>query len=81
MEEFGRKIGFDLLRGMHLNDSKSKLAGHLDRHDSLGKGFLGWKVFRNIMQDPRIDNIPLVLETVDPELWPEEIAALCQFAE
>ena len=80
MEEFGRKVGFDLLAGMHLNDAKAPLASHLDRHESLGKGTLGWPVFERIMHDPRFDGIPLVLETVDADLWPEEIARLKQAA-
>ena len=81
MEEFGRLIGFENLRGMHLNDSKSLLGGKLDRHDSLGKGYLGIDVFRRIMQDPRIQNIPLILETPDESIWKEEVAALLSFAQ
>ncbi len=76
MAEFDRLIGFELLRGMHLNDAKGTLAGHLDRHDNLGHGNLGWEPFRRIVADPRIDGIPLILETPDAELWAEEIAAL-----
>lgn len=80
MEEFDRQVGFDLLAGMHLNDAKAPCASHLDRHESLGKGTLGWDVFARIMRDPRFDGIPLVLETVDAELWPAEIARLKEFA-
>ena len=80
MEEFDRLIGFRFLRGMHLNDSKSVLGGKLDRHDSLGKGHLGTEVFQRIMQDPRIQNIPLILETPDESLWKDEIATLLSFA-
>ena len=61
---------------MHINDSKSKLGGRLDRHDSIGHGELGWEFFRRLMQDPRFDDIPLVLETIDESLWKQEIAAL-----
>ena len=78
--DFDRLIGFGCLRGMHLNDSRSGLGGRLDRHDSLGHGKLGWPVFERIMRDPRFDGIPLILETVDPALWPEEIARLAQAA-
>jgi deoxyribonuclease-4 len=74
--EFDQVVGFSYLRGMHLNDSKPDLGARVDRHHSLGKGKLGWEVFRYIMGDPRFDNIPLVLETIDETLWKAEIAAL-----
>ena len=71
--KFDEIIGFKYLRGMHLNDSKKGLGSHVDRHDSLGKGILGKELFRRIMQDPRMDNIPLILETPDESIWAEEI--------
>jgi deoxyribonuclease-4 len=74
--EFDQIVGFPYLRGMHLNDSKPDLGARVDRHHSLGKGKLGWEVFRFIMGDPRFDDIPLILETIDETLWKEEIAAL-----
>lgn len=74
--EFERLVGFRYLRGMHLNDSKPDLGSRVDRHDSLGKGKLGLEVFRYIMNDPRFDDIPMVLETIDETLWPEEITML-----
>lgn len=76
MEEFNQVIGFKFLRGMHLNDAKGVLSGRLDRHDSLGKGYIGMDAFRRIMKDPRIQDIPLILETPDESLWKEEIATL-----
>ena len=76
MERFGKLIGFEYLKGMHLNDSKSVLGGHLDRHHSIGKGELGIETFRRIMIDPRLDGIPMVLETIDETIWPEEIRLL-----
>jgi len=76
MEQFGKLIGFEYLKGMHLNDSKSVLGGHLDRHHSIGKGELGVETFRRIMNDPRLDGIPMVLETIDETIWPEEIQLL-----
>ena len=78
MRRFDEVIGFPYLRGMHLNDSKKDLGSRVDRHDSLGKGFLGWDTFRLIMNDPRFDDIPLILETPDEALWPDEIQALYQ---
>jgi len=74
--EFERIVGFNYLRGMHLNDSKPELGSRVDRHDSLGKGKLGLECFRYIMNDARFDDIPMVLETIDETLWPEEIKLL-----
>ena len=76
MDRFGSLIGFEFLKGMHLNDSKSVLNGHLDRHHSIGKGELGLETFRRIMNDPRLDDIPMVLETIDETIWKEEISLL-----
>jgi deoxyribonuclease-4 len=76
MEEFQQLIGFDKLMGVHLNDSKKELGTRVDRHESLGDGFLGWETFKRIMEDPCFDNIPIILETPNPERWPEEIAKL-----
>jgi deoxyribonuclease-4 len=74
--EFERLVGFEYLRGMHLNDSKPDLGSKVDRHESLGQGKLGWEVFRYIMNDERFEEIPMVLETVDETIWAEEIQAL-----
>lgn len=74
--EFEEIVGFQYLKGMHINDSKKELATRVDRHDSLGKGFMGMDVFNFIMNDDRFDNIPLILETPDESLWAEEIQLL-----
>ena len=76
MEKFATIVGFKYLRGMHLNDSKPDLGTHVDRHDSIGKGKLGVEPFRFIMNDERMDEIPLILETIDDSIWAEEIALL-----
>ena len=65
MEKFDTIVGFNYLKGMHLNDSKPDLGARVDRHDSIGKGKLGLEPFALIMNDPRMDDIPLVLETID----------------
>jgi deoxyribonuclease-4 len=66
-------VGFEYLRGMHLNDAKSAFGSRVDRHHSLGQGNIGLEAFTTIMRDSRIDGIPMVLETVDPSIWSEEI--------
>lgn len=76
MSEFDRAIGYKFLSGMHLNDTKNELGVRKDRHESLGRGFLGLAAFENIMNDPNIDDIPLILETIDDSLWAEEIGLL-----
>ena len=79
--EFEEVVGFRYLRGMHLNDSKKELGSHVDRHDSIGKGLIGFAFFEKLMRDPRFDNMPLILETIDETLWPEEIAWLREQSE
>ena len=75
-QNFDETVGFEYLKGMHINDSKKELASRVDRHDSIGKGTLGFEFFTKLMKDPRFDNMPLILETVEETLWPEEIAWL-----
>lgn len=77
--EFDKIVGFNYLMGMHINDSKAKYGSHVDRHNSLGKGEIGLDAFRFIMNDARMDDIPLILETIDESIWKEEIALLYSF--
>ncbi|WP_457677762.1 deoxyribonuclease IV [Thermovibrio sp.] len=79
MEEFGEVVGFKYLKGMHLNDSKAKLGSRVDRHHSIGKGEIGLDAFKFIMKDDRLNGIPLILETIDPSIWKEEIELLYSF--
>ena len=79
--EFDRIVGFEYLRGMHLNDAMRVLGSRIDRHSPLGDGEIGWECFRYIAADERFDNIPLILETPDESRWAEEIAKLREFAE
>ena len=75
-QEFDEEVGMQWLKAIHLNDSKKELGSRVDRHDSIGKGFLGMEFFGKIMKDPALDNIPLILETPDETLWPQEIKLL-----
>lgn len=79
--EFDQIVGFNYLRGMHLNDSKKELGSHVDRHDSIGKGLIGFPFFEKLMRDPRFNDMPLILETIDETLWPQEIAWLREQSE
>ncbi|XUO84387.1 deoxyribonuclease IV [Halomonas sp. KM007] len=73
LDELGSVVGFEYLCGMHLNDAKSAFASRVDRHHSLGQGNIGLAAFTTIMQDARIDGIPMILETIEPEIWAEEL--------
>ncbi len=79
MDRFNSLIGFEKLMGMHLNDAKSEFDSHVDRHASLGEGTIGLEGFRAMMQDPRFEHIPLILETPKPDIWSEEISLLRSF--
>ncbi len=78
-DQYEKLIGFEFLKGMHLNDSKKELGTRVDRHDNLGKGFIGLDPFKWIMADSRFDQIPLILETPDDSNWAEEISLLKSF--
>jgi deoxyribonuclease-4 len=76
LAEFDRIVGMHYLKGMHLNDAKKALGSRVDRHANLGKGFLGIEPFGFILNDERMGGIPLILETPEEDLWPQEIALL-----
>lgn len=73
---FDEIIGRDYLRALHLNDDKRELGSRVDRHAPIGEGTLGREFFIRLVNDPRFDDMPLILETPDEERWPEEIAWL-----
>lgn len=70
---FDEIVGFRYLRGMHLNGSKTPLGSRKDRHDTLREGTIGTDFCKFIMKNDRFDNIPLILETINPEIWADEI--------
>lgn len=74
--EFEKVVGFKYLMGMHINDSKPDLGARVDRHESIGKGKIGIDAFDFLMNDERMDDIPLILETIDSSIWKEEIELL-----
>jgi len=75
-KEFDDVVGFSYLKGMHINDSKKGLGSKVDRHESIGQGEIGWSCFEYIMSDSNFNNIPLILETPNPEIWNQEILQL-----
>ncbi len=76
LTRFDTVVGLRYLKGMHLNDSKKDRATRVDRHAGIGRGTLGLEPFRFVMTDPRLDEIPLILETPDDTLWAQEITML-----
>ena len=81
LQEFDVLVGIRYLKAIHLNDSKKILGSRVDRHESIGKGTLGLEPFKFIMNDPRFDHLPMVLETPDDSIWEEEIKLLYDLIE
>ncbi|MDP6633734.1 MAG: deoxyribonuclease IV [Phycisphaerae bacterium] len=63
MQEFDDIIGLDKLLAIHLNDSKKDFGTRVDRHEHIGEGFLGRQAFVNVVNDSRLADIPLIMET------------------
>jgi apurinic endonuclease APN1 len=81
MTQFGSIVGFPFLKAMHLNDSKFDLGSSKDRHENIGEGKIGIDAFRFIMNDSRLDGIPMILETPDSDKWKFEIELLISMVE
>ncbi|MGE5340332.1 MAG: deoxyribonuclease IV [Candidatus Omnitrophota bacterium] len=80
MADFDAVVGLNYLKGIHLNDSKGELNSRKDRHESLGKGHLGWETFQRLMEDPRLDHLPMIIETNETDQWPEDIRKLKEYS-
>lgn len=79
IDELDKVIGLDRLCAIHLNDSKNPFASHKDRHELIGKGYIGIDTFNNIVRNEKLRNIPMYLETPnDMEGYAKEIAMLKQ---
>lgn len=75
--EFDRVVGLSHLKALHLNDSKNPLGAHKDRHELIGKGSLGLEVFRSVLNDSRLKDLPMILETPNTlEGYQQEISLL-----
>ena len=77
--ELDQTVGLKYLRGMHFNDAKKMLGSKVDRHETLGNGAIGTDCFKWLIEQPFTDDIPLILETPEPEKWPQEIELLKSF--
>lgn len=73
-DDFERIVGMEFLKALHVNDAKSALGSRVDRHDSLGDGNIGLEGIGAFISDTRLDQLPMILETVEPTRWPEEIS-------
>ena len=76
MDQFESIIGLDRLTAIHVNDSKKDLGSRVDRHEHIGKGFLGLEAFRLLMNDPRLIDRPLILETPKDAACREDVVNL-----
>ena len=81
LSDFDRIIGLKYLKAMHLNDAKKPCGSRVDRHECIGKGCIGVDGFKYIMQSPYFEDMPLVLETPEPDLWAEEIQTLREYSQ
>lgn len=80
-KEFDDVVGSEYLKAIHLNDDLRKCGSRIDRHAEIGKGTLGMEFFRRFVNDPRFDNMPIILETPNPAIWPQEIKLLYSLIE
>ncbi len=63
MRRFDDTVGIKQIKAWHLNDSKNPLGSHVDRHEHIGKGKIGRAGFKNLLNDPRWDDLGALLET------------------
>ncbi len=75
-DELDRLVGVRRIKAFHLNDCKKPLGCRVDRHENIGKGTLGLAPFKRLVNDPRFDRCPAVLETPSPEWYRKSIKLL-----
>ena len=79
LNEFDKKIGIERILAMHINDSKNPIGAHKDRHENIGKGYIGFETLYNICHHPKLSHVPKILETPyidDKAPYKEEIQML-----
>lgn len=80
LDNFEKTIGLKNLHAFHVNDSKKPLGSRRDRHAPLGEGEIGCEAFQALMEHPQTKDLPMILETPDPELYKKEIQQLKDYA-
>lgn len=63
LNEIDRMVGAGLIKLIHLNDARDKLGAHHDRHENIGKGYIGMEGMRRIVNHPKLRDLPFILET------------------
>ncbi len=63
LDEIDKMVGVGLIKLIHLNDARDKLGSHHDRHENIGKGFIGMEGMGRIINHPRLRDLPFILET------------------
>ena len=77
LDQFDHVIGLEYLKAIHMNDSMNPLGSHKDRHEKIGKGQIGSEAMRRIINHPKLQGLPIILETPNDDAgWTEEIALL-----
>lgn len=77
LDQFDEIIGLDRLKAIHINDSMNPLGAHKDRHQKIGQGYIGEESFKKIVNNPRVQGLPFILETPnDDEGYAKEIALI-----
>ena len=76
MAEFDRIIGLNRIQAIHLNDSKKELGCRVDRQEHIGQGQIGLEGFRCLLNDKRLNRLPMVLETPKDEECTEDVMNL-----
>ena len=82
VKEFKKYLDLSLIKMFHVNDSKSPLASHRDRHEHLGKGYVGEEGFRSLLGRPEFRNCAGILETPkdSPAADPRNLALLSEWS-
>ena len=63
LDEFDQVIGLEYLKAIHINDSMNPCGAHKDRHEKIGEGHIGNDAFIKIVNNPRVQGLPFILET------------------
>ena len=82
LDEFDQVIGLDRLVAVHANDALKGLGSKKDRHAHIGQGELGEEPFRQLVNEPRLKSVPIILETPESEtMHRENLAHLVRLIE